>query len=205
MRRNDPSGREGNDQQHRGNARMSGPGQCRGEDHVDHRLRRDHAHQQTQAGHVLVGRDDRQELLQGEQHQPKPDRDPAEIMRPRLPAVAEQDDPDQHETRRRQADIEGQELHDQRGAEIGAEHDGERRHQIDEPARGEARRHQPGRGAALQYRGDAEPGEERAPAVAEGASEQAPQIGSEGALDAALHHVQAPQQQRNRAGEIDQG
>src|SRR5205814_4255986 len=42
-------------------------------------------------------------------------------------------------------------------------------------------------------------------AVAEGASEKAAQVGAEGALDAALHHVQAPEEQRNRTGDIDQG
>jgi hypothetical protein len=89
-------------------------------------------------------------------------------------------------------DVERQDLHDQGRAEIGAEHDRERRHQIDQPAGGKTRRHQPGRGAALQDRRDAEPGEERAPAVAEGAPEKAPQIGAESALDAALHHVQTP-------------
>ena len=50
-----------------------------------------------------------------------------------------------------------------------------------------------------------DPRRESTQAVAEGASEKAPQVGAEGALDAALHHVQAPQQQRDRAGEIDQG
>ncbi len=205
MRRDHPFGGEGGDQQHRRDARMRRPGQGRRQDHVDDRLRRDGAHQHSEARHVLVGRDDRQQQLQREQHQPEPDKDPAEIAGARLQALAEQDDADQHEERRDPPHVERHDLHDQGRAEIGAEHDRERRHQIHQPAGGKARRHQPGRGAALQYRGDAEPGEERAPAVAEGASEQAPQIGSEGALDAALHHVQAPQQQRNRAGEIDQG
>src|SRR5437762_7833921 len=66
-------------------------------------------------------------------------------------------------------------------------------------------RHQPSRSAALQDRGDAEPGEEGTKAADERAPEEATQMGSEGALNAALHHVQAPQQQRNRAGKVDQG
>src|SRR5437868_7977050 len=51
----------------------------------------------------------------------------------------------------------------------------------------------------------ADPRRQSAQAVAEGASEKAPQVGAEGALDAALHHVQAPEEQRDRTGEIDQG
>src|SRR5205814_8242455 len=51
----------------------------------------------------------------------------------------------------------------------------------------------------------ADPRRESTQAVAEGASEKAPQVGAEGALDAALHHVQAPEEQRDRTGEIDQG
>ena len=78
-------------------------------------------------------------------------------------------------------------------------------HQIDQPAGGEARRHQPGRGAALQDRGDAKPGEKGAEPVAEGAPQHAPQMGSEGALDAGLHHMHAPHQERDRAGQIDEG
>src|SRR5204863_9417972 len=63
----------------------------------------------------------------------------------------------------------------------------------------------PGRGAALEDGRHADPRRESTQAVAEGASEKAPQVGAEGALDAALHHVQAPEEQRDRTGEIDQG
>ena len=42
-------------------------------------------------------------------------------------------------------------------------------------------------------------------AVAQRGAEPAAQVGAEAALDAGLHHVHAPQQQRDRAGEIEQG
>ena len=103
------------------------------------------------------------------------------------------------------ATLNDKQLHDQRGADIGAQHDGERRHQRHGAAGGEARHHQPGRGAALQDGGDAEAGGERGQPVAQRGAEPAAQIGAEAALDAGLHHVQAPQQQRHRAGQVEQG
>jgi hypothetical protein len=49
-------------------------------------------------------------------------------------------------------------LHDQRCADIGSEHDGQRRNQADQAAAGKGRRHQCGRGAALQQGGDTDTG-----------------------------------------------
>jgi hypothetical protein len=95
---------------------------------------------------------------EGEQHQPEPNAEPAEISAPAVVGRAEQDDADQHENRRHFADVEGQDLGDKGAAEVGAEHDGERRRQADRTARGERRHHQPGCGAALQDRGYREAG-----------------------------------------------
>src|SRR4051794_17131943 len=71
---------------------------------------------------------------------------------------------------------------------------------VDEPTGGKARGHQPGRGAALQYRGNPDPGQKGPETVSHSARQQSPQVGSVGALNAALDHVDAPKQQRDRAG-----
>ena len=57
---------------------------------------------------------------------------------------------------------------------------------------------------ALQQRGQAEAGGERAEAVAQRLGEKAAQIGAERAQHAAEHHMQAPQQQRYAAHQIKQ-
>ena len=85
---------------------------------------------------------------------------------PRLRAAAEHQDAEQDQRRRDRGHVEGQHLDDQRGADIGAEHGGQRRHQVDQPAGGKAGDHQAGRRAALQHRGHAQPGEERLDPVA---------------------------------------
>jgi hypothetical protein len=55
---------------------------------------------------------------------------------------------------------------DQRGTDIGAQHDGQRLHQIDKPASGECRDHQTCGRAALEDRRCAQAGEEGSKPVA---------------------------------------
>ena len=68
---------------------------------------------------------------------------------------------------------------------------------------GERGGHQRRRRAALQERGEAEAGGEGGEAVAERMREDAPQVRAERAQDAAVDHVQAPQQQRDAAHQIE--
>jgi hypothetical protein len=56
----------------------------------------------------------------------------------------------------------------------------------------------------LQERGDDKAGEGSKETILQRASQKAPQIGSEGSDDAAVDHVQAPQQQRHAAHEIEE-
>ena len=96
---------------------------------------------------------------------------PISLMRERG-AAAEGDEADDEQDRRDGGDIERQDLHDQRGADIGAEHDGERRHQADQAFGREGTGDQRGRGAALQQRGEAEAGRKRGEAVAQAFGQQ---------------------------------
>src|SRR6202021_286603 len=58
--------------------------------------------------------------------------------------------------------------------------------------------------AALQDRGHTQAGGEGGQPVVQSAAQPAPQFWAEGALDAGLHHVHAPQQQRDGAGQVEQ-
>ena len=204
MRRHHPLGGQRNDQEDGRDARMRRPGKRRGEDDCDDRLRRDGTHQHAQARHVLIRCDHAEEVLQRDEHQPEADRRSPQIARPRHEAAAKQNDPDEDEKKRDLRDVERQQLDNQGRADIRPEHNGERWNQINEPACRKARHHQPRSGAALQHRSDPEPGEKRLQPPAERPTEEAAQIRTESALDPALDHVHAPQQERDRAGEIDQ-
>ena len=60
-----------------------------------------------------------------------------------------------------------------------------------------------GRGAALEQGGQTEAGAEGGEAVAQRLGQQQAQIGSERAQDPAVDHVQAPQQQRDAAHQVE--
>ena len=71
------------------------------------------------------------------------------------------DHADENQDRRQRGQMIGIGLRHQAGAEIGAQHDGQRRRRRDHAARGEGRRHHRGGHGALQQQRDAEAGAER--------------------------------------------
>jgi hypothetical protein len=78
------------------------------------------------------------------------------------------------------------------------------------PARGKRRRHQPGRGAALQHRRHGEPGQKGIEARAssgarQSAAEPETQLSAETPLDAGADHVRAPEQEPDIAGKLQKG
>ena len=95
-------------------------------------------------------------------------------------------------------------LHDERRADIRAEHHRERRDELDRASAGQRHHHQRRRRRGLQRRRHAEPDDEGAEPRAQPAPERAAKIGAEDARDAALHHVDAPEQQRDLADQVDQ-
>ena len=117
------------DQQHGRDARMRGPGDA-GRDHdAEHGIAGDRIHENADARRIL-GRCQRiQQDVQRQQHQAEADQDAADVLDPRARAGAEGDEAEDEQNRRDRGDVERQHLDDQRGADIGAEHDGERRHQ----------------------------------------------------------------------------
>ncbi|MGY3359038.1 hypothetical protein ACVWZK_005701 [Bradyrhizobium sp. GM0.4] len=91
-----------------------------------------------------------------------------------------------------------------RRADIGAEHDGERGDQAEQALGCERTREQRGRGAALEQGSKAETGGERVEAVTKRLAEEPSQVRAKGAQNPAVDHVQAPQQQRHAAHQIEQ-
>ena len=71
------------------------------------------------------------------------------------------------------------------------------------PSGGEGTRDQGGRGAALQQGGQADAGGKGGEAVVQRLRQQPPQIGTERAQNSAVDHVQAPQQQRHAAHQVE--
>ena len=98
---------------------------------------------------------------------PSPIADAADILDPRARSAAEGDEADDEKHRRDGGNVERQHLHDQGGADIGAEHDRKRRHQAHQPFGGKGTGDQRGRGAALEQRRQAEAGGKGGEAVVE--------------------------------------
>ena len=145
-------------QQHAGDAGMHHPGDDGREDDAEHGIAGDGVHEHAHARRILGRRQRVEQDMQRQQHQAEPDRDAADVLDARARPAAEGDQADDEQHRRDGGDIERQDLHDQRGADIGAEHDRKRRHQADQAFRRERARDQRGRGAALEQRRQAEAG-----------------------------------------------
>src|SRR4029077_16180224 len=73
----------------------------------------------------------------------------------------------------------------------------------DKPACGEGRNHERGRRAALKDRRGAKTRHESLQPSAKSPRQDSPDLAAERALNAALHHVNAPEQQGDRAGKIE--
>ena len=167
MRRDDSLSRKGHDQQHDRDTRMRRPGEPGREQNVDQRVCCDRAQQHAQAWCVLIRRDHRQQMVKSDQHQAESDASPAEIAGARDAAAPEHHHADQDEKERDPRDVKRKRLHDQRGADIRAEHHGKRRHQVDEAAGRESGHHRPRGGAALEDGSHAKAGEKRFHAIGE--------------------------------------
>ena len=99
--------------------------------------------------------------MQRQQHQAKPDRNPAEVANPGARAVLEDDDADPEQNRGEHGNIEAENLNNQGRADIGAQHDRQCGNQPDQPVAEKGRGHQGGGGTALQQRGDSDAGQRR--------------------------------------------
>ena len=76
---------------------MRDPGQDGREHDVDRRFGGDGTEEQPQAGDVLIGRDQRRQMRQRQQHKPKADCYPADVAGAGDGAAAKGEDADQHQ------------------------------------------------------------------------------------------------------------
>ena len=128
---------------------MHHPGDGGADDDAEHVIAGDGVHEDAHARRVLRWCQRVEQNVQRQQHQAETNRDAADVLDARARTAAERDQAENEEDRRGGGDVERQDLNDQGGSDIGAEHDRERRNQTDQPFRREGTRDQGGRGAAL--------------------------------------------------------
>ena len=106
--------------------------------------------------------------------------------------------------RRNQRNVEGQYFDDQRGSDVGAQHDGKRRYESDHAVRKKRGGHHGGSGAALKQRGDRNADADCHDSVTQHPPDHSAQIRPESTNDPALDHVHAPEEQDNGTSKLDQ-
>ncbi|KAG0947183.1 hypothetical protein G6F31_014233 [Rhizopus arrhizus] len=188
-----------------GHAGVRGPGEGGRQQHRGDGLGGQGVQDHAQHGGGLEGLEQFNQLVQRQQQQPQADEHPAQVAGAAGRIAAEHPHARQDQDRGERGQVEGQQLDDQRGADVGPQHGGQGRHQADDPAGGKAGDHQAGGGAALQGGRDAQAGGEGAQAGAQRLAQRRAQGGPEGALDAGLDHVHAPEKQCDISGEVKQG
>ncbi|MCY1426207.1 hypothetical protein D9M71_420230 [compost metagenome] len=202
--RDQPGRSQGGHQQHHGDAGVASPGEQRRQQQGDQRIALQAGNRGDEYVRILDALERLAEQHQRQEHQAEADQALADAFQAQVVAQAEQHQPRQQGQRCQQRGVEAEQLHHQGGADVGPEHDRQGRRQAECAAGGERGGHQAGGGAALQQAGDAEPGQQRQPAVAQVAAEPVAQGRAEATQHAAGNHMGPPQQQGHGAGQIDQ-
>jgi hypothetical protein len=138
---------------------------------------------------------------QREQHEAEADEDARDAARAVGFGRHEHQHPERDQHGPQPLHVEREDLRDHRRADIGAEDDGERERQRDQPACRERGEQQGGGGRALQHAGDTDSGAERSEARARIDRDRAPQRRAERTRHAGAHHAHAPQQERDATEE----
>jgi hypothetical protein len=141
--------------------------------------------------------------MERQQHQTKADKDAADVLDAGAGTTAERHQSDHEEDRRGGGNIERQHLNDQRGSNVCAKHDRERRNKADETFRRERAGYQAGGGAALEQGGETEAGAERGKTIAKRFTQKPAEVRTEGAQDSAPDHMKAPEQKRDTTHQIE--
>jgi hypothetical protein len=181
---------------------MGGPGHRGSEQHRDHGIDRDPAHEDSQARNILIVRHDLEQPGERDRHQAKAYRHAPKIASAGR-ACPKRDHADKQEERGQRGDVEGQHLHDQRRADVRPEHRRERWDQRDKTTRGEGGNHEARRRAALKNRRDAKARGESLQPSAKSPRQDSPEVAAERALHTALDHVHAPKQQGDGASKVE--
>ena len=141
--------------------------------------------------------------MQRQQHKAEADGYTAKVSDNRARTTLKGHDPDDEEDWREPCNIKADQLHDQSGADIGPEHDGERRNKTYQPVADERRSHEASGCTALQQGGNAKSGEKGGKPRLERGAQEAAEVRSKRPKNSGLHHVQAPEQKGDTANEVE--
>ncbi len=183
---------------------MTSPGEQRCHQHRKERLVADCSENVFQQRRVLDWRKLMRHPRQGQQHQSQPDRDSPGIAQPIIVERAESHDPEQDQRRADDTGVERQHLRNQRGSDVGAQHHHQGGPEPDKTVRRKCGGHETRRGAALQKRRNADAGKKRPPPPRQIVLQPYPKDMAEASLDAGRHHMSAPKEQSDVAGELEQ-
>jgi hypothetical protein len=140
--------------------------------------------------------------LQREQHEPQADGHAPDLADLAVAAREEEHHAEEDEQRREPGEVEREELRDERGAHVGAEHDRERHRQPDQVLRDERARDER-RGARRLYdAGHAEPREKRREAVGDTLRQDPAKVRAEDAQHPGAHDVRAPHEEGHAGHEV---
>jgi len=181
---------------------MACPGECRGDQRREDGVTGQRAHDRAQQRSVLERSKCVYQARERHEHEPEADTDAADIFCPAATGPPENEHPDEHQGRSEQSHVEEEYLRQERGADVGAEHDREGGGESNHPGCRERGRKQTRRSAALEQRGHAKPRQERAESVTEVAAEPASEHRAEAALHARSDHVRAPEEETYMACEF---
>jgi hypothetical protein len=131
---------------------------------------------------------------QRHEHEANPNDDAPDILAAAAGGPAEGQDSRQHQRRADERHVEGEQLRQERRADVGAQHHGQRGGQRNDAGGGERGSQQSGGGTALQQGGDPQAGEKSAPAAVEIASQPPPQNRTESTLHPRAHHMRTPEE-----------
>ena len=195
LERDDPGAGQGSGEQHRRQAGIGDHGEDRAGQGVEQLVtgqRREQHLDPGRMGHRRGGFDDQ---LQRQDDQPQADGDPAELAGAGLLATEKEHHAKKDQQRRQPGQVEGQHPRHQRGAHVGAEHDGQRRGERHQALGDEGGHQQRGGVAALHQGGDGDTGKKGQWHALHAAAEHPAQAGTVYPQDAGTHDMGAPHQQ----------
>ncbi|MNG70778.1 hypothetical protein D3C79_291740 [compost metagenome] len=152
---------QGGGQQHCRQAGIADDGEQRAGKGIQHHVAGQRREQHFHTRRLGYGRRGGHDQLQRQYDQPEADAHAPHLANPGLLAAEEQENAYQNQQRRQPGKIEGQHPCHQGGADVGAQHDHQRRRQPHQPLRDERGDQQRGGVAALHQRGYADTGDER--------------------------------------------
>jgi hypothetical protein len=194
---------EGGHQEHDGEARVAQDRHQRGDQHVEQHVAGKGREEHLDAGGLDHGLGGDRDPLQREHDEAEADHHAPELPDYVLLAGEEKHDADEDQERRQPGQVERQHDRHDRGADVGAEHHGQRRRSPDEALAGECRDDERGGRTALDQGGDAQSSEKRRETVADALAQHAAQVAAVEAQDPGAHDMRAPDEQRHAGQQVE--